>query len=159
MRKKTSTNTSTVLPDSGTVISSPTTEKSDEVIKEVASAPVSPHATENGEEMNSNGDASEEAHRLSGVGEENLCPSAAVYPSEEEAAFLRSLGWEENAGEDEGLTEEEINAFYQEYMKVKPSLKTRRGMQTKLSMLPESHATNLGGASSDLSSSNSESEA
>ena len=34
---------------------------------------------------------------------------------EEEAAFLRSLGWVEDSGEDEeGLTEEEINAFYQE---------------------------------------------
>lgn len=30
---------------------------------------------------------------------------------EEEAAFLRSLGWDENGGEDEGLTEEEIRAF------------------------------------------------
>ncbi|ERN05115.1 uncharacterized protein LOC18433283 isoform X2 [Amborella trichopoda] len=32
---------------------------------------------------------------------------------EEEAAFLRSLGWEENAGGEE-LTEEEISAFYKE---------------------------------------------
>ena len=31
---------------------------------------------------------------------------------EEEAAFMRSLGWEENA-EDGELTEEEINSFYQ----------------------------------------------
>lgn len=33
-------------------------------------------------------------------------------PDEEEAAFLRSLGWDENAGE-EGLTEEEISAFFE----------------------------------------------
>jgi len=33
---------------------------------------------------------------------------------EEENAFLRSLGWEENAGGEEALTEEEINSFYQE---------------------------------------------
>lgn len=32
----------------------------------------------------------------------------SVYPDEEEAAFLRSLRWEENGGEDEGLTEEEL---------------------------------------------------
>jgi hypothetical protein len=31
---------------------------------------------------------------------------------EEEAAFMRSLGWEEN-GEGDELTEEEINSFYQ----------------------------------------------
>lgn len=35
-----------------------------------------------------------------------------VDSEEEEAAFMRSLGWEENA-EDSELTEEEINAFYQ----------------------------------------------
>ncbi|KAK4793215.1 hypothetical protein SAY86_023650 [Trapa natans] len=39
-------------------------------------------------------------------------------PNEEEAAFLRSLGWEENAGED-GLTEDEIRNFF-EYTKMKP---------------------------------------
>ncbi|MCO5606549.1 hypothetical protein L7F22_060737 [Adiantum nelumboides] len=40
--------------------------------------------------------------------EEVVC----VDSEEEEAAFMRSLGWEEN-GEDSELTEEEINAFYQ----------------------------------------------
>lgn len=47
-------------------------------------------------------------------------PSTDVILSseEEEAAFLRSLGWEENDGEDEGLTEEEINAFYRDVSKV-----------------------------------------
>ncbi|KAK9047384.1 hypothetical protein V6N11_053230 [Hibiscus sabdariffa] len=38
---------------------------------------------------------------------------------EEEAAFLRSLGWEENSAEDGGLTEEEINAFLQKHRKTK----------------------------------------
>lgn len=38
----------------------------------------------------------------------------SFYSVEEEAAFLRSLGWEESAGEEEGLTEEEISAFFQE---------------------------------------------
>ncbi|KAK8597208.1 hypothetical protein V6N12_065684 [Hibiscus sabdariffa] len=76
---------------------------------------------------------------------------------EEEAAFLRSLGWEETSGEDEGLTEEEINAFYQEYMELRPSLKLCRGMQQP--KLAQSFATNLDGAASELSSSDSGSEA
>ncbi|KAK8649141.1 hypothetical protein V6N13_129875 [Hibiscus sabdariffa] len=70
---------------------------------------------------------------------------------EEEVAFLRSLGWEENSGEDEGLTEEEINAFYQEYMKLRPSLEPCR---TILPKLTQSCATNLDGASSESSSTN-----
>ena len=37
----------------------------------------------------------------------------ALYPDNEEVAFLRSHGWEEN-GEDESLTEEEISSFYRE---------------------------------------------
>ncbi|KAK8476253.1 hypothetical protein V6N11_017813, partial [Hibiscus sabdariffa] len=85
--------------------------------------------------------------------EKNMSATVMVYPEEEEeAAFLRSLGWEENNGEDEGLTEEEINAFYQEYLKLRPSLKLSRGMQAKLS---ESVANNLDGTSSELSSSGS----
>ncbi|KAK8483131.1 hypothetical protein V6N12_018138, partial [Hibiscus sabdariffa] len=77
---------------------------------------------------------------------------SAVRSNEEEAAFLRSLGWEENSGEDEGLTEEEINTFYQRYyMKLR-----RRGMQPKLA---QSFATSLDGAASELSSSDSGSEA
>eukprot|EP00252_Welwitschia_mirabilis_P005053 TRINITY_DN1546_c0_g1_i1.p1 TRINITY_DN1546_c0_g1~~TRINITY_DN1546_c0_g1_i1.p1 ORF type:complete len:639 (-),score=154.47 TRINITY_DN1546_c0_g1_i1:366-2282(-) len=43
--------------------------------------------------------------------------SVNVGSEEEEAAFLRSLGWEENAADGEELTEEEINAFYQEHMR------------------------------------------
>ncbi|KAL5704224.1 hypothetical protein ACHQM5_022679 [Ranunculus cassubicifolius] len=45
---------------------------------------------------------------------------------EEERSFLCSLGWDENAGDCEGLTEEEITAFnavYKEYMQMKPPLK------------------------------------
>ncbi|KAK8705469.1 hypothetical protein V6N13_049072 [Hibiscus sabdariffa] len=57
----------------------------------------------------------------------------------------------ENSGEDEGLTEEEINAFYQEYMKLRPSLKR---CSTILPKLTESCTTNLDGASSESSSTN-----
>lgn len=41
----------------------------------------------------------------------------AILCSEEEKAFLRSLGWEENADEG-GLTEEEISTFYRDVTKV-----------------------------------------
>ncbi|KAA8546356.1 hypothetical protein F0562_002905 [Nyssa sinensis] len=154
MRKKTSTNTSNVLPDSGATVLSSNVDKSGGVIKEV-SAPTRPCETGNGSKVTSNGDTHEEFQRLD-VGEKNSCLNGTVYPDEEEAAFLRSLGWEENAGEDEGLTEEEINGFYQEYMKLRPSLKLCRGVQPKLSMLSESHATSSSRASSELSSSESE---
>lgn len=116
IKMKTSMNNSTVLQDSGHVISSPTVEKPDVVIGEVVSAPASPHASGNGAEMTSHGATGEEVQRFS-VGENTMSSSETVYPDEKEAAFLRSLGWEENSGEDEGLTEEEINAFYQEVKK------------------------------------------
>lgn len=45
--------------------------------------------------------------------------SDPIISEEEEAAFLRSLGWEENDDE-EGLTEEEIGAFYRDLTKVIP---------------------------------------
>lgn len=156
LKKKTSTNTSTVLPDSGSVISSSSIEKSSAVIKEVASDHGGLHAIENGV-VASNGDASEEAKRFPGDGEEDALSNAVVYPDEEEVAFLRSLGWDENAVEDEGLTEEEINAFYQEYMKLRPSLKMSRSMQPKLEMLSEALATSMVGGS-EVSSSSSETE-
>jgi hypothetical protein len=97
LKKKTAMNTSSVA-DSASVVLSPASEKSCEVIKEVVSAPASPQAVQNGAELTSNGGTLEEVQRF----------------SEEEVSFLRSLGWEENSGEEEGLTEEEINAFLQE---------------------------------------------
>ncbi|KAG8633042.1 hypothetical protein MANES_18G072900v8 [Manihot esculenta] len=139
LKKKTLTNSSAALPDSASAVSCPTSEKSCEVSKEIVGAPTSPQVIKNGAELTSNDCSREEVQRF----------------SEEEAAFLRSLGWEENSGEDEGLTEEEINSFYQECMKLRPSLKFCRGMQQKLL---ESHATGIVGASSGLSSSDSGSE-
>ncbi|KAH7567839.1 hypothetical protein ACOSP7_009978 [Xanthoceras sorbifolium] len=148
LKKKTSTNSSSAVPaDSGPDSLSPTLEKSGEVTKEVVTAPASPHAIENGVKVTVNGDTHEEVQRFSDVGEKNMSHCVTVVPDEEEAAFLRSLGWEENSGE-EGLTEEEINAFYQEYKK--------RGMQLKL---PEFHMNSCGGGSSEVGSSDSESKA
>ncbi|XP_058191626.1 uncharacterized protein LOC131308672 isoform X1 [Rhododendron vialii] len=132
MRKKTSSNTSADV--------SLPVEKCCELV-EGASSRISSCASETGSEVTNNGDSSE--------GEKNLCLNGTLYPDEEEAAFLRSLGWEENAGEEDGLTEEEINAFYDEYMKLRPSLKLSRGVQPKLSMLPESPISGSSRASSE----------
>ncbi|XVF39424.1 hypothetical protein PTKIN_Ptkin01aG0033500 [Pterospermum kingtungense] len=116
LKKKNSTNSSAGLSDSDPHISSSTTEKS-EVTKEAVNASGTAHANESGSAATSNGDTCQESRRFSDDGKENMS-AAMIYPDEEEAAFLRSLGWEENTGEDEGLTEEEINAFYQEVREI-----------------------------------------
>lgn len=60
-----------------------------------------------------------------------------LVPDEEEAAFLRSLGWEENAGE-EALTPEEIESFLSEYEKKMPVSKLKiAGCSAKLSSSSE----------------------
>ncbi|KAL2467524.1 hypothetical protein Fot_51049 [Forsythia ovata] len=117
MRKKTSSSPSAILSDSSSAVSSPNTDTSGEIFKE-GNAPVSSRVMEKANDTSCNSDAHdtpEKTQKISDAGE-NTCANAAIYPDEEEAAFLRSLGWEENGGEDEGLTEEEINTFYQEYM-------------------------------------------
>ncbi|XP_031740297.1 uncharacterized protein LOC101213356 isoform X2 [Cucumis sativus] len=124
IKKKTLVNGSTCLQDSG-ICTSPIKEKSGIANGEVVSAAVHPSAVTD-DEVASNGDTSEEVQRFSEVVNKSLSPNKALCTDEEEAAFLRSLGWEENSGEDEGLTEEEINAFYQQYMNLKPSLKPIR---------------------------------
>nr|GLL44048.1 uncharacterized protein LOC109175794 [Ipomoea trifida] len=123
MRKKTSTKT-TVLPVSGAVLS-PSNLLDDSNKEGISNSPLS-SVVEDGQ-ITSNGDphgTHDKAQQCSDGGE--LCINGMIDP-DEEAAFLRSLGWDENAGEDEGLTEEEINAFYQEYMKLKPTLKIYKG--------------------------------
>ncbi|KAJ8773365.1 hypothetical protein K2173_028542 [Erythroxylum novogranatense] len=130
LKKKTSVNTSSMIPRT---VSLPTKEKSCEVDKTVVDSQASLQAIENGAELTSNGADFEEIHRFS---------------EEEEAAFLRSLGWEENSGEDEGLTDEEIRAFCQEHLS-SAKLKICRGVQQKLL---ECHSTSSGGVSSKLSS-------
>ncbi|MED6191718.1 hypothetical protein PIB30_003061 [Stylosanthes scabra] len=147
IKKKTMMNTSTALPDSSTVISPPMVEKSDGIDGGAGGLHASIRDLENNAEVTSNGNAHVNVHRLADNEEKE------AIPDEEEAAFLRSLGWEENSGEDEGLTEEEINAFYQECMKLgTTTLKLCQGMQPKLSKLLESYATNMNGASADSGS-------
>ncbi|XP_057845058.2 uncharacterized protein LOC131054543 isoform X2 [Cryptomeria japonica] len=76
---------------------------------------------------------------------------------EEEAAFLRSLGWEENAGEEEALTEEEINAFYQQQMESRTiSAKFSRGCCKFPNVAVDMRVGSLGSMSSEPSSSDSE---
>lgn len=73
-------------------------------------SPASPHGAEN-VGLTIEKDSSEENQKLSsGVKNTIICDE--VIPVEEEVAFLRSLGWQEDGDEEEALTEEEINAFY-----------------------------------------------
>lgn len=76
---------------------------------------------------------------------------------EEENAFLRSLGWEENAGGEEALTEEEINSFYQEQMKSRGVDATFCQGNYKLQNVPvQMPVGSLESVSSGMSSSDSE---
>ncbi|KAL0675040.1 hypothetical protein Bca4012_003021 [Brassica carinata] len=94
LKKKTSTNIST----SSCIF--PSVEEKSDISKElVASNPSSVHAAE----------------RDGGF-------EPADLPDEEEAEFLKSLGWDENNTEVEALTDEEIRAFYEQHKKLKPSL-------------------------------------
>ncbi|ESW31024.1 hypothetical protein PHAVU_002G202600 [Phaseolus vulgaris] len=67
-----------------------------------------------------NGNAANEPLKPSSSGENQHSSNPFPYPEEEEIAFLRSLGWEESVGDDEGLTEEEIQDFYEKHMKLQP---------------------------------------
>ncbi|KAI8026959.1 hypothetical protein LOK49_LG02G02896 [Camellia lanceoleosa] len=176
---KSMTSPSSAAPDPGLALSLPVSDKSDETGS--GSAPVTPHdgdsplsdsfdrSTEKRNDMNSNGnDNASDRPRESlddkhqeplNNGKDPSSSSGILYSEEEEAAFLRSLGWEENTGEDEGLTEEEISSFYKEvdeYIKLKPSSRIFQGMQPKF-LVPLNLRTGSvgGGASSGSSSSNS----
>ncbi|KAK4378640.1 hypothetical protein RND71_000502 [Anisodus tanguticus] len=75
---------------------------------------------------------------------------AMLCSEEEEAAFLRSLGWEENDDEG-GLTEEEISAFYRDvtkYINSKLSFKIMQGVQSRFVMPLHSGIGDVGGISS-----------
>ena len=83
---------------------------------EAVGSPARPQDLRNGAEVTSNGNAHVELNKPDYDQKDTIL-------DEEEAAFLRSLGWVEDSGEDEeGLTEEEINAFYQEVSISNPDL-------------------------------------
>ncbi|XP_024960618.1 uncharacterized protein LOC112501173 isoform X2 [Cynara cardunculus var. scolymus] len=86
--------------------------------------------SENKVDFSCNGDATERSNN-----EKNHSSSDAIlYSEEEEARFLRSLGWEETT-EEEGLTEEEINSFYRDYVNLKTASNFFKGTQPK-SLMP-----------------------
>ncbi|CAL5202916.1 unnamed protein product [Lathyrus oleraceus] len=154
---KSKTPNSSVLPDSSPVVSPAAADKSGEVNMEAVEPPAILQDLGNSTEVTSNGNAHvEEVHRLPDI------RWKVSTSTEEEVAFLRSLGWEEedDSGEDEGLTEDEINTFYQRCLKTGTTtlLKLCPGLRPKLSKFFESYATNMNGASTGLSSSDSGSE-
>lgn len=128
LKKKYATNSTSAVSDPSPTLSPSISEKSNELVSEVPAA----FTTEHGGDASSseisdtglsidnrcsvvqNGDTYSVPHGFFGNGEKTSSADVTPNPDEEEAAFLRSLGWDENAGEDEGLTEEEISAFYEE---------------------------------------------
>ncbi|KAL1223743.1 hypothetical protein V5N11_029790 [Cardamine amara subsp. amara] len=114
-QKTTSTSISTDPVNSSTSISSSVDGKVNSSKDLIASDPLSPQAATERIQITSH----------------TSCFEAADTPDEKEAEFLRSLGWDENNGEDEALTQEEINAFVEQYKKLRPSL------PQKLSMIQE----------------------
>ncbi|XP_047983308.1 uncharacterized protein LOC125224014 isoform X2 [Salvia hispanica] len=165
MRRKSSVRAKTSVEnhsDSSLDTLSPSANTSVENCKEGYASTTTPCVLENGNQMVCNGDRYDITEKTRGclpdVGDSSLSCHGYIYPDAEEVAFLRSLGWEENSGEDEGLTEEEINAFYQEYMKQRPSLEVCQNSQPKYptaSKLPNPISDEV----ADSSSSESEAEA
>ncbi|KAL0326256.1 UNVERIFIED_CONTAM: hypothetical protein Sradi_5194900 [Sesamum radiatum] len=159
MRRKTSPCATIIHSDSGAAVSSRSAETSGEKFE--GDAATSPCVLENGNQVICNGDRHDIPEKIKSfpdVADICLSGNGSIYPDEEEAAFLRSLGWEENGGEDEGLTEEEINAFYQEYMNRRPSLEASQSSQLKCSTPSGPHSAISAFASPDSSSSESEPE-
>ncbi|CAI9781792.1 unnamed protein product [Fraxinus pennsylvanica] len=160
MRKKSMANSSSisdpVMPLSSTVSeklgetqvssASTTTEARD------AQSPVSSsggHLSEEGSDMTCNGIERQKC-LCNGKKYPRSDPS---FSEEEEAAFLRSMGWEEN-DEEGALTEEEICAFYrdlQKYINSKPSMKILPGVPPKI--LSPFNSRGIGVIASGLSSS------
>ncbi|KAL2537088.1 hypothetical protein Fot_18479 [Forsythia ovata] len=164
MRKKSMGNSSSVS-DPGMPVSSSVSDKLGET--QVSSAPTtaqareaqSPvsssggHLSEEEGDLTCNGDANERQKCL-GNGKKHPI-SDPLFSEEEEAAFLRSMGWEENADEG-GLTEEEISDFYRDvhkYINSKPSLKILPGVPPRFLLPFNSQIGGIGVISSGLSSS------
>uniref|UniRef100_A0A7N0UP93 Uncharacterized protein n=1 Tax=Kalanchoe fedtschenkoi TaxID=63787 RepID=A0A7N0UP93_KALFE len=134
VRKKSSMNTSS-CSEAGSATSVPV-EQSSEVVKETTIDTPSSNGVANGH-SDCSGRALE-VEQESSTKENNSICTIEVIPDEEEAAFLRSLGWEESCSDDDGLTEEEINTFYQQLMKLRPTLKLSEAVQhPKVSLLHE----------------------
>ncbi|KMT20021.1 hypothetical protein BVRB_1g000410 [Beta vulgaris subsp. vulgaris] len=145
VRKNSMGGVSTVADsDSGAVISSAVLNSGEE--KELASDQAS--LTENGSAVNCNGDTCKLSESFSHQRGRDLSHHELIHP-EEELHFLRALGWEDDDGDDEGLTEEEISAFVQKYMKWRPESKLLQGLQSKIMAESSSPASCSTGASSE----------
>ncbi|KAL5992918.1 hypothetical protein ACLOJK_013837 [Asimina triloba] len=118
LRKKTSANHLAAAPDAS-LMGATMSDKSDEqagtcnasLIEEKDTPPVASDlscSTENSSRTVAEVDASKEGSPFGGKN------SDLTDGLDEEVKFMRSLGWEENSGEEGGLTEEEINSFFQE---------------------------------------------
>ncbi|CAL5438810.1 unnamed protein product [Camellia sinensis] len=167
MRKKSMTSPSSAAPALVTDVSPSVLDKLEgtesDAVSPSSESFVGDLSTEKTNDVNSNGNASFERAQESiddghqenlNNGTDHSSPNAILYSEEEEAAFLRSLGWEEeNGGDDEGLTEEEISSFCMEYIKLRPSSKIFQVMQPEFLMPPNLHTGSVGGASSSGSSS------
>lgn len=144
VRKKSMSSTSAAA-DSGSVSSS--LQNSDELKETVSGAAA---LAGNASELKCNGEACNLGESSSDHKESVLDDNAVIYPSEEEEAFLRSLGWEDNTGDEGGLTEEEINAFVQKYMKHKPASKLSQNLQLKIATESDPQASCSAVLSSEL---------
>ncbi|KAL9234650.1 hypothetical protein vseg_009500 [Gypsophila vaccaria] len=99
-----------------------------------------------------NGIASDTTKNSSDQEETALSQNKVIHTAEE-LEFLHALGWEDDAGDDEGLTEEEINSFVNKYMTSKQAAKLLRGLQSKKTDDPDSQGPCTTTASSKLATS------
>ncbi|XP_071715935.1 uncharacterized protein [Rutidosis leptorrhynchoides] len=110
-------------------------------------------SSEKKDDVACNGDADVATERFTSDNERsNVSCDAILYSEEEEARFLRSLGWEETTDEEEGLTEEEISSFYRDvskYLTLQTESKIFNGTQPKLLMPLHTHMGKNGDVSSD----------
>ncbi|KAI3774519.1 hypothetical protein L1987_49077 [Smallanthus sonchifolius] len=147
MRKKSMTPTT---PDNtGSSISASDTPG--EAVTEGVSGGVQQSNSESNHDSACNGDADVASESSSNNVKNNSNPDAILYSEEEEARFLRELGWEET-GEEEGLTEEEISSFYRDaskYLNLQAASKIFKGTQPKLLIPLHSKVGKNGEISSD----------
>lgn len=138
MRKKSLTSNSSVSPDTGSS-GSPSENLGELVAPPAPKGELGPAVIQQSSETKvelicNGGETCDAPVRSTSNGNNHSGPDVILYSEEEEARFLRSLGWDETAEEEEGLTEEEISSFYKNYMNIKPDSKILKGTQLKLLM-------------------------
>lgn len=115
VRKKSMASSSISVPDPGSDPTSSSSSSFKAGEQDIVASPTTPQGrdvmltTESKGSLTCNCNTLDEDRYVEN-GRNHHFSSSPIFSEEEEAAFLRSLGWEENADED-GLTEEEIDAF------------------------------------------------